>query len=67
MQRERKIAMVVNRVKMEDEDSIDVEFWLSKTPTERIAEVTRLRRQYYTWADGSFPEKFEKVVHRRKL
>ena len=64
---ERKMAMVVNHVKMEDEDTLDVEFWLSKTPAERLAETARLRRNYYTQLNGSFPEKIEKVVHQTKL
>lgn len=67
MKHERKMAMVVNQVKMEDEDSLDVLFWLSKTASERLSEVSRLRRNYFTWADGLFPEKIEKVIHRRKL
>lgn len=28
--------MVVNHVKMEDEDQLDVEFWQAKTASERI-------------------------------
>ena len=52
---------------MEDEDSLDVLFWLCKTASERLSEVGRLRRTYFTWADGLFPEKIEKVIHRRKL
>ncbi|WP_211480932.1 hypothetical protein [Arcticibacter eurypsychrophilus] len=67
MKHERKMAMVVNQVKMEDEDSLDVLFWLSKSAAERLSEVSRLRRNYFTWADGKFPEKIEKVVHQRKL
>jgi hypothetical protein len=67
MEGKRKMAMVVNRVKMEDEDALDVEFWLGKTPLERLAEVVRLRKNYFTWLNGSFPQKIEKVVHRRKL
>lgn len=59
--------MVVQQVKMEDEDALDVLFWLNKTAGERLAEVFRLRRNYFLWADGSFPDKIEKVVHRRKL
>lgn len=59
--------MVVNHVKMEEEDVLDVEFWLSKTPAERLAEVVRLRKNYYTWLNGSFPNKIEKVVSYRKL
>jgi hypothetical protein len=57
----------MNHVKMGEEDARDVEFWLSKTPAERLAEVVRLRRNYYTWLNGSFPKKMEKVVHFRKM
>lgn len=67
MKHKRKMAMVVNQVKMEDEDSLDVLFWLSKTASERLSEVSRLRRNYFTWTDGLFPEKMEKVIHQRKL
>jgi len=67
MKHERKIAMVVHQVKMEDEDRLDVLFWLSKTASERLSEVSRLRKNYFTWADGTFPDKIEKVVHQRKI
>jgi len=67
MKKERKMAMVVNHVKMEDEDALDVKFWLTKSPSERLAEVVRLRKNYFTWVNGSFPEKIELVVHQRKL
>lgn len=61
------MAMVVNHVKMEDEDYLDVQFWKSKSLTERLAEVTRLRVNYYTWLNGFYPEKIEKVVSQRTL
>ena len=66
MNNNRKIAVVVNHVKMADEDTLDVLFWLSKTPAERLAEVCRLRKNYFTWADGLFPDKIEKVVQQRR-
>ena len=56
-QPKRKIIEVVNHVKMEDEDQLDVEFWLQKTPAERLAEVVSLRKNYFTWLNGSFPDK----------
>lgn len=59
--------MVVSHVKMDNEDYADVQFWLSKTPSERLAEVTRLRISYYTWLNGSYPTKIEKVVTQRSL
>jgi hypothetical protein len=67
MEVKRKMKIVVNQVKMEDEDTLDVSFWLSKTPSERLAEVFRLRKNYFTWADGSFPVKMERVVSQRKM
>jgi len=63
----RKMAVVVNQVKMEDEDHLDVLFWLGKSASERLSEVSRLRKNYFTWADGIFPDKIEKVVHQRKV
>jgi hypothetical protein len=62
---DRKMAKVVNHVKPEDEDYLDVLFWRSKTSAERLQEVTRLRRNYYTWLNGSFPEKITKVITTR--
>jgi len=61
----RKIAKVVNHVKMEDEDALDVLFWQSRSVLERLEEVARLRKNYYTWLNGSFPEKMTKVVTTR--
>lgn len=58
----RKMAMVVNHVHVDDEDIKDVAFWLTKTPAERLAEVCRLRQDYFAWADGVFPAKMEKVL-----
>ena len=63
----RKIAMVANKVRMEDEDELDVVFWLNQPVSERIKAVTSLRRSYFTWLNGSFPSKITKVVSRRKL
>ena len=63
----RKMAMVVNQVRMEDEDSLDLMFWMSKNASERLREVSRLRKNYFTWLNGSFPQKIEKVVNKRLL
>lgn len=49
--------MAVNHVKMEDEDHLDVQFWKAKTSTERLAEVTQLRINYYTWLSGFYRKK----------
>jgi len=63
----RKIAMVANQIKMEDEDRLDVEYWLSRSPKERISAVTNLRKTYFTWLNGSFPSKMERVISQRKM
>ncbi len=65
--KERKMSMVVNKIKIGEEDSLDVEFWLNKPVKDRIAEVTRLRRAYFTWLLGKFPDKIERIVSRRAL
>lgn len=57
--------MTVNQVKMEHEDYLDVIFWRSKTAAERLEEVARLRRNYYTSVNGSFPEQMSKVISSR--
>jgi hypothetical protein len=62
----RKIVKVVNHIKMDDEDTADVIFWQSKTLLERLEEVARLRKSYYTWLNGSFPEKMNKVITTRR-
>lgn len=67
MKEKRKMAMVVNQIRIDTEDNRDVQFWLGKCASERLAEVSRLRRNYFLWADGVFPERIEKVVYKREL
>jgi hypothetical protein len=62
----RKMTKVVNHIKMEDEDYADVIFWRSKSTAERLQEVMRLRKSYYTWLNGSFPEKIAKTISTRR-
>jgi hypothetical protein len=47
---ERKMAMVSKQIKLTDtnQDSYDLEYWLSKTPQERLQTVTFLIRQNMT-------------------
>lgn len=63
----RRMIKVVNFVRMDDEDSLDVLFWQKKSATERLQEVTRLRKSYYSWLNGSFPEKIEKIVNKKRI
>lgn len=53
----RKMAMVVNRVKMDDEDELDVVFWLNQPISERIKAITLLRRHYLLGSMAHFLKK----------
>ena len=47
----------------------DLAFWLSRTPAERIAEVERLRREYFGIPpDGDFPrlQRVARVLERHE-
>ena len=63
---ERAIQKVINQVKPEDEDHLDVLYWRSKSLQERLAEVVRLRKNYYNWLNNSFPAKIEMIISQRK-
>ena len=63
----RKMAMVINQVRMEDEEALDIDFWLNQPPAERLKTVAALRKGYFTWLNGTFPVKIERVLTRRKL
>jgi hypothetical protein len=65
--KERKMQMVVHKIKMDEEDQMDVQFYLKQPATGRIAEVTRLRHEYCTWFLGEFPKQMQKVVTFRNL
>lgn len=40
----RKILAVRSKVKLQSQDQQDLNYWLSKTPQERLAAVTKLVR-----------------------
>ena len=61
------MALVVNQIKIEDEDKSDVLFWQNKSVSERLAEVVRLRKSYFSNENRSFPTKIEKVVQQKRL
>ncbi|MBC8053148.1 MAG: hypothetical protein H7Y13_08785 [Sphingobacteriaceae bacterium] len=58
---------VINIIKQDEQDDQYISFWLSKTASERLQEVTRLRLHYFTWLNQSFPQHIEKVVTHRTL
>ncbi len=67
MNNPRKMILVINQIHPEDEDRLDVEYWMRKSPSERLAEAYRLLRNYYMSLNGSYPDKFERVITQRKL
>ncbi|MDP3580837.1 MAG: hypothetical protein Q8S39_02810 [Ignavibacteria bacterium] len=59
---------VVRKISLKDKRNYDLEYWLSKTPEERIAAVEFLRKQTYETEDGSTPrlQRIVKVVKRKQ-
>lgn len=63
----RLIAMAANYVKREDEDYLDVLFCQSKTSSERLEEVTRLRNLLRpNWMDRS-PKKMTNAAFTKPI
>ena len=60
----RKMAMVVNRVKMDEYDQSfeDLNYWLGKTPIERVSAVTFLVHQTLKVNQRMDKTKFKKIV-----
>jgi hypothetical protein len=62
----RKIQPIVKRYKLGEEPN-DLEYWLSKTPEERLSGLEELRQQYYKiFCNGVRPE-FQRVYRIIKL
>ena len=63
-QKVRKMAMVVNRVKMDEYDQSfeDLNYWLTNTPIERVSAVTFLVQQTLKPGQRMDKTKFKKIV-----
>lgn len=59
---------VVRKISLYDKRNYDLEYWLSKTPEERIYAVELLRKQLYENIDGSAPrlQRILKVIKRKQ-
>ena len=62
MEKKRKMEIVANLVNREDEDLMDIIFWLKKTESERLQEVYRLRQNFFQSPGKPFPKKISKTV-----
>lgn len=59
---------VVRKISLKDKCSYDLEYWLSKTPEERVAAIEFLRQQFYETKDGSAPrlQRVAKIIKREQ-
>ena len=58
---------VVRKISLKDKRNYDLEYWLSKTPEERISAIEFLRQQLYETEDGSPPrlQRVAKIIKRK--
>lgn len=63
-QKVRKMAMVANKVKMDEYDQPfeDFTYWLTKTPAERVSAVTFLVQQTLKPGQRMDKTKFKKII-----
>lgn len=52
---------VIRKISLHDKTNYDLEYWLSKTPEERISAIELLRQQFYENKDGSTP-RLQRVI-----
>jgi hypothetical protein len=59
---------VIRKISLKDKRNYDLEYWLSKTPHERIYAIELLRKQLYENRDGSTPrlQKILKIIKRKQ-
>jgi len=59
---------VVRKISLRDKRNYDLEYWLSKTPEERIYAIELLRQQLYENNDGSAPrlQRILKIIKRKQ-
>lgn len=59
-QKPRDMAMVYRKSRIGQQQS-DREYWLSRPPTERLAALEEIRREYHAWKYGTEPG-FQRVL-----
>ena len=59
---------VIRKISLKDKRNYDLEYWLSKTPEERISAIEFLRQQFYETEDGSTPrlQRVIKIIKRER-
>jgi hypothetical protein len=67
MSKERKIIAVVKKSSIEEAAEDYLFFWMNKSVKERFEELLRLKKNYWSWKLGHYPDHIEKVVLKRSL
>ena len=67
MSKERKISLVAKRSSVNEASDDYLFFWVDKNITERLEELLRLKKNFWSWKLGSYPKGIEKVVFKRSL
>jgi len=68
MDKKRQIALVYRKVRISEQSSGDLEYWLSQPPSARLAALEQIRREVHGWEPGEEPrvEKGVTVIKRNK-
>ncbi len=67
MPKHRKISLVSKKSSIEEASDDYLFFWVEKNTKERLEELLRLKKKYWSWKLGSYPDEIEKVVFKRSL
>ena len=63
-----RIAKVVRMIKLGDNShQADREYWMSRTPQERLDALEEIRREYHLWKDGDAEPRLQCVFTIIKL
>lgn len=52
---------VIRKISLSDKRNYDLDYWLSKTPEERISAIEILRQQFYE-SENDFPPRLQRVI-----
>ena len=67
MPKERKIVLAVKKSSVQEAADDYLFFWMDKNINERFEELLRLKKNYWSWKLGNYPNRIEKVVFKRSL
>jgi hypothetical protein len=62
-----QIKKVVSRVTFRQAEERDIEYWQNVSAEDKLSEVERLRKSYWSWKLGSYPQSMTKVVSKHSI